>query len=96
MSITEKQTELLQHMLGADSRYLKKHWGFRNHFCTSINSVDYLPLKDLEDKRMVKSGTRFDYEAFWATEKGAKAIGFKPYQLRKTKLAIQETANESN
>jgi len=30
--ISEKQKELLQHMLGADSRYMKKVWGSGTFF----------------------------------------------------------------
>jgi hypothetical protein len=85
--ITEKQKELLQHMLGADSRYMKKQWGFRNHFCASEGHSDIKDLREMEKKGLVKSGERIGSIFFWATEKGALAIGFKPYQLRKTKLA---------
>tara|TARA_R110001599_G_scaffold100770_9_gene258145 strand:+ start:8948 stop:9250 length:303 start_codon:yes stop_codon:yes gene_type:complete len=87
--ITQKQKELLQHMLGADERYRKKQWGFRNHYCASADPEckDRIELEKLEKEGLVKSGTRFDYKTFWATKKGALAIGFKPYQLRKTDLA---------
>lgn len=89
LMITESQKELLQHMLGADSRYLKKQWGFRNHFCASDNPEckNRLALEALEADGLVKSGERLGYKTFWATKKGALAIGFKPYQLKNAKLA---------
>lgn len=87
--ITEIQKELLQHMLGAGSHYLKKQWGFRNHYCASDNPEckNRLALEALEAEGFVKSGERLGHKTFWATQKGALAIGFKPYQLRKTELA---------
>lgn len=80
--------ELLQHMLGADSRYLKKQWGFRNHFCAnkSLNDPDTAELDAMEKDGLVKSFEGEEYRIFKATEKGALLIGFKPYQLRKTKF----------
>lgn len=92
MGITEKQKQLLQHMLGADSRYMKKQWGFRNCFCASDdkNCPDRLELEKLEKQGLVKSGDRLGSKMFWATKDGALAIGFKPYQLRKTCLAKRE------
>lgn len=84
---TEKQKQLLKHMLGADSRYMKKQWGFRNHFCASEGNSDIKELREMEASGLVKSGERIGSIFFWATKKGALAIGFKPYQLRKTKLA---------
>lgn len=89
MEITAKQKQLLQHMLGADSRYMKKQWGFRNHFCAVDNKSDpdRLELENLEKAGLVKSGDRLGSKTFWATKEGALAIGFKPYQLRKTTFA---------
>jgi hypothetical protein len=88
MAITEKQKVILQHMLGADSRYKKKQWGFRNHFCASIGSPDDELLIELEKLKLVCSGNRSKDQAYYfATKSGAEAIGFKPYQLKKTKLA---------
>lgn len=90
MEITEKQKELLQHMLGADNRYMKKDWGFRNHYCSSDdkNCPSRIELEKLEKLGLVKSGDRLGSKTFWATTEGALAIGFKPYQLRKTSLAV--------
>lgn len=85
--ITLKERELLQHMLGADSRYMKKQWGFRNYFCASEGHSDLPYLKEMEEKGLVKLRRRLGNEIYFATKKGALAIGFKPYQLRKTKLA---------
>ena len=68
--ITEKQKQLLQHMLGADSRYLKKQWGFRNHYCAGDNPQcpDRLELEKMEKEGLVKSGDRIGNKTFWATK----------------------------
>ena len=87
LAISADQKQLLQHMLGADSRYLKKQWGFRNHFVSTLGNKDHENLLVLEKSGLVKRGERMDSIVFWATKEGALAIGFKPYQLRKTKLA---------
>ena len=86
--INEKQKNLLQHTLGADSRYKKKQWGFRNHFCSGgEGDPNIQELENLERAGMLTSGDRFGSKTFWATEKGALAIGFKKYQLQNTNLA---------
>ena len=86
--ITVKQKQLLQHMLGADERYKKKQWGFRNHFCTGgAETSDHKELLVMEELGLVKSGNKLGSCVFWATKKGALAVGFKPYQLRNTQLA---------
>ncbi len=84
-----RHRELLQHTLGAGRRYLKKHWGFRNHFCASVGTVDDITLQEMEGLGLVKSGVDSDERRFYhATKDGAIAIGFKPYQLKKTHLAV--------
>ena len=87
--LTDKQKELLQHMLGAGSRYKKKQWGFRNHYCASDNAEcpDRVVLEEMESLGLVRSGERLGSKMFWATKAGAIGIGFKPYQLRETHLA---------
>ena len=86
---TEEQKELLRHMLGADYRYKKRHWGFRNYFCSADgdNNDDRLNLEKMELDGLVKSGHRLGYKMFFATKEGAIEVGFKPYQLRNTDLA---------
>lgn len=85
--VTEKQKILLQHMLGADSRYRKKQWGFRNHFCASEGHADFPELQEMEKLELVKSRIHGESIYFYATKKGALEIGFKPYQLRNAQLA---------
>ena len=86
--IKAEHKQLLQHMLGADERYKKKDWGFRNHFCSTLGNKDDANLVE-----MVKLGyvllnyPSSNYRYFHATKAGAIAIGFKPYQLRNTNLA---------
>lgn len=87
--INEKHKELLQHMLGADSRYLKKQWGYRNRFCAGVGHQDDEHLQEMEKIGLVRSRPFNDGRdrMYFATKAGALAIGFKPYQLRKTDLA---------
>ena len=85
--VTEKQKKILQHMLGADERYLKKEWGFRNHYTLEYGSDGFDDLTEMENLGLVKRGNRLDSVVFWATKQGALEIGFKPAQLRRTSLA---------
>lgn len=89
LGITDHERQLLQHMLGADSRYMKKEWGFRNRYCASDypECKDRLALEAMEERGLVKSGVWLGNKTFRATKLGALAIGFKPYQLAKTDLA---------
>ena len=83
--MNDVQESLLRHMLGADSRYLKKEWGFRNYFCAdnSDECPDNVELIKMESQGMVISCKRQEETIYFATKEGALAIGFKPYQLRK-------------
>lgn len=76
--LTEKQKSLLQHTLGADERYMKKDWGFRNYFNNdNENNPDHEVLQSLvENGCMVQQG-----QNYFATKVGAISIGFKQYQL---------------
>ena len=87
MNITDKQKQLLQHMLGADERYLKKEWGFRNRFVSSEGNKDHAELLEMEKMGLVKSCNMLGYIIFFATKQGALEIGFKPAQLRRADLA---------
>ena len=86
--LNEKQEQLLRHMLGADERYAKKKWGFRNYYCASDNPncKSRIELEKMETLGLVTSGELMGYKTFWATKEGAVAIGFKPYQLRNADL----------
>jgi hypothetical protein len=91
--INKKQEQLLRHMLGADERYKKKNWGFRNHFCSGgPDTDDHTQLEIMADDGLVTGGSRFNSSVFWATKKGAIAIGFKPYQLRGTEFPEEQDA----
>jgi len=85
--IEEKKREILKHMLGADSRYKKSEWGFRNHFTVSQGREEFSALILMKDEGLVVGGKRFDEHVFWATEKGARHIGFNTKMVNRTKLA---------
>jgi hypothetical protein len=88
MMINQKQKRLLQHMLGADSRYKKKQWGFRNRFCAGDDDShpDNVELNDLQDKGLVKSYMKFGYKTFYATKEGAEQIGFGKAELKRAEI----------
>lgn len=82
--LSKEKIRLLQHTLGADSRTLKKNWGYRNRFLTGKGSSDYEAIEGLvADKYMGSYKVSLSPDnVYYATEKGMIAIGFKPYQIR--------------
>lgn len=77
---TERQLEYLKHMLGAQKRYSKKTWGFRNHFCTGKKCDHYADMKNLERLGLVRCGggdpdIYGDSIFFFATEAGCLLAG---------------------
>jgi hypothetical protein len=86
--LTESNIQKLQHMLGADSRYKKRQWGFRNNYMAGESDFKEMD-KMVIDGYLIAGKLRAndnDYPPsryYFATIKGAKAIGFKPYQLNK-------------
>lgn len=83
----ERYRELLQHTLGADSRYKKKQWGYRNRFVADEGHHDYPDLLRMEEAGLLTSRIVLDQRTFHATKAGAVAIGFKPYQLKNAGLS---------
>lgn len=72
----------IRHMTGSDSRYTRKQWGFRNHFCASKSGGDYESMIRLEKSGYVVRGREQEESIFFhATEKGLKAIGFTKKQI---------------
>ena len=83
----EKQIQMLKHMLGADSRYKKYQWGFRNHYCSSIGDTDHEVLEAMVISGLVERGVRGgtagnEMQFYHATKQGAIAAGFKKYQMK--------------
>lgn len=82
--ITDADMDKLRHMLGADSRYIKKQWGFRNHFCACIGSNDYIAMLRHELAGYVTKGRSENKMTFFhATPKGCKALGFTKKQIER-------------
>jgi hypothetical protein len=88
MIITERQKQVLQHALGADSRYKKRQWGFRNNYFAEEGHHSWDVLLELtklglmqrhEPNREFVTGSYF-----YATVEGAKAIGFNSAQIKRT------------
>jgi hypothetical protein len=76
-----QDTENLKHMLGADSRYMKKDWGFRNRF--SAGGDDITSMERLEKNELVRkiAHTLYGDHLYVATEKGCKHLGFNKKQI---------------
>ena len=80
MELTDLDVENLKHMLGADSRYKKSQWGFRNRF--QAGGDDVASMKRLESNglvREIKSSMFHDF--FVATEQGCKFLWFNKKQI---------------
>tara|TARA_Y100000588_G_C14085006_1_gene851830 strand:- start:758 stop:1033 length:276 start_codon:yes stop_codon:yes gene_type:complete len=80
--ILEVDIENLKHMLGADSRYKKSQWGFRNRFAADGSDVE--SMRRLEKAglvREVKSSIFVSDYLFVATEAGCKKLGFNKKQI---------------
>jgi len=94
--MTDDSTELkschkqkLEHMLGADPRYKKKQWGFRNHYCAGPQDTDLEEMVELGLVKRIEYNSEMigkDSKMYHATKKGALAIGFKIYQLKNAHL----------
>ena len=73
----------IRHMTGAQARYKKIQWGFRNHFCAGKNGDDFESMQRLLCAGYVVEGIEQEHSIFFhATEKGCKAIGMKPAQIK--------------
>lgn len=89
-ALTKREEEILRHMLGADARYKKSQWGFRNHFCSRKSGNDYETLMQLNRKGFVLINGQSpaflpkDDVVFFATEDGCRAIGFTEKQVERT------------
>lgn len=74
----------LMHMTGADSRYPKKQWGFRNHFAASVGGEDHSSMIRLEAAGFVTPGKAGKDLAFYhATEAGCMAIGMSKAAIKR-------------
>lgn len=86
--MNHRYIKLLQHALGADSRYNKKQWGFRNRFCADSRHEDYDDLVKMVDAGLMVKHKALGNLYFSATTAGAVAIGFKSYQLANAGLKL--------
>lgn len=86
--LTEKQTQILKHTLGADSRYPKHQWGFRNHFFTGANTADYPILLELENLGFMARRDQPPFTdkkdfLFYATKAGCELVGLTKKRIKK-------------
>ena len=75
MELTDRQTEVLKHAVGFDSRQP----GFRNHFCAAIgNDEDYSTCLELEQLGLMEAGLKINggtCQYFLVNRAGGEAIG---------------------
>lgn len=87
MELTDRQTEILKHAVGFDSRQP----GFRNHFCVAIENYEYYSTcLELERLGLMEAGVKINggtCQYFLANRAGGEAIGLsKEAMTRLTKL----------
>ncbi len=86
-TLSDKEIHLLEHMLGADSRYAKKKWGWRNYFYLSHRTGEsYEALKSLQERGFLQANApRFNSDGgcFYATEYGCRAIGLHKAAIKR-------------
>ena len=80
--LTPEDMDNLRHMLGAELRYHRKQWGFRNHFAPS--PADIPSMKRLEAAGYISEGREYGHmEHFYhATEAGCKAAGLSKSRIK--------------
>jgi len=84
--LTEAHEGILRHMLGAGSDVPKKTWGYRNRYCTGLNSGPHKLLLEMQEAGLVKPGAVINQgkvQVFYATREGCLAIGFKAAQIKR-------------
>lgn len=85
-TLSDEQEQILRHTLGADSRYKKSQWGFRNHFCAGMHSPQHEILRNLEASGYMVSGRVDGNNVFYhATELACKALGFSAKRIKELK-----------
>ena len=84
--MTKKEEQILRHALGAEKRYPKKMWGFRNIYVS--HPLISKEIIDLVRKGLMKDHGPFmllgsDEHLFSVTVKGREAIGLSEAQYIK-------------
>lgn len=83
--ITEYDLNNIRHMTGAEARYNRKEWGFRNHFCAGEGSQNFLSMQKLLSAGYVTQGIKQEMSTFFhATKEGCEAIGMNKKQIQNT------------
>lgn len=70
--------DILRHMLGAGDHIRKSQHGYRNHYCASIGSSEYITLLKMRDDGLVTAGrlsASTNQQFFYATKLGCVSIG---------------------
>ncbi len=86
IEISERWRDLLQHTVGARPDQKKSTHGFRNKFCASVGSENWLEFVAMVDAGLVTTGPTINegrQQFFFATVEGCKAIGLKPAAIKR-------------
>lgn len=84
--VPKQWLENLRHMVGAEPRYKKSQWGFRNHFCAAVEGEDIKVLRAMESAGLVHSGMTINDgrdQYFHITYEGCRAIELGPAATRR-------------
>lgn len=84
--VPKQWLDTLRHMTGAEPRYKKSQWGFRNHFCAGVDGDDIKMLKEMESAGLVHSGMKINDgrdQYFHITYDGCRAIGLGPAAIKR-------------
>ncbi|MCK5505515.1 MAG: hypothetical protein KAJ10_10150 [Thermodesulfovibrionia bacterium] len=82
-NITEYDLNNIRHMTGSQSRYPRKQWGFRNHFCAGKNGQDFKSMQKLLSAGYVSQGIEQETSIFFhATKEGCEAVGMNKKQIQ--------------
>lgn len=81
--------DTLKHMVGAESRYQKKHWGFRNHYCCGGEPQEVDMFHRLELAGLVSQiNSNVSYKMYYVTRKGCAVIGLTKKQTENAMKGI--------
>lgn len=76
VDLSQRQMNILTHMLGVGDHVPKKQWGYRNHYCARAGSPEEAELMELVGLDLVEKGAeRLTSTYFHCTELGCKAAG---------------------
>lgn len=82
--LLESEIETLRHMLGAEGRYAKCDWGFRNYYCAEASDKKTLARLDaiVAKGYAVKGRPASHNQYYYATKQTAEFLGLKKKRIK--------------